>query len=415
MTRSRQVYYLTGYDPARAETLHRRFAGELETFKRTWNVEATLSPPEQIDTRPSVSWVTTVHAPDWQAETVHELLLWGDFVREDLKRPLTRRLIDAASAYLDFIATGTAVRFAAASWRYVLFFLYPLIVSALFAGSAWMFGRVLSDALSSVGLNRVLVGSLAGVVLFVVLMWAFGAQLRLPLLLDLWSFADDYIYRRRPGLEARLDQFAKLVVEGARSGTADEIVIVGHSLGSAFAIDLLERALGYDPDLAHHGPSIGLLTLGASIPKFTLHKNAGRLRAAAARVAAEPAIAWTEIQSRDDLVSFYKFDPVSLQRLAGDRMNAKPVVRRVQIHDMLQPATFWRKRLNVMRFHYQCVMANDKPAPYDYFLATCGPVPFARWSTSPRGLLDFVAADVQRARQSTGQMTMAWLSDRLSV
>jgi hypothetical protein len=39
------------------------------------------------------------------------------------------------------------------------------------------------------------------------------------------------------------------------------------------------------------------------------------------------------------------------------------------------------------------VMANDRRAPYDYFLMVCGPAPFLDWTTSPVGLLDFVAAD----------------------
>jgi hypothetical protein len=415
MTRLRQVYYLAGYDPARAGTLYRQFAGQLETFKDTWNVDATLSSLKQFDERPSASWVTSARASDWQVDTVHEVLLWGDFVRGDLKRPLARRLINAAGAYLDFFASGTAWRFARAFWRFAAFFLFPPVAFATFVGCAWAFGSLVSDALGPEGVSRFLVGSLSGILLFVVMMRFLGTHLRLLLLLDLWSFADAWVHRRRPDLDVRLDRFAKLVVDRARGGAVDEIVIVGHSLGAVLAIELLDRALARDPDFARHGPSICLLTVGATIPMVTLHKKADHARAAVDRVVAEQAIAWTEIQSRDDPINFYKFDPVSLQRLSGDRVNAKPMVRRVQIHDMLRPPTFWRKRLNMMRFHYQCVMANDKPAAYDYFLATCGPVPFVRWSSSPGGLRDFVAADVQRARQSTGQMTMTRLTDRLSV
>jgi hypothetical protein len=234
------------------------------------------------------------------------------------------------------------------------------------------------------------------------------------LLLDVWRFADDYIYRQC-SLDARLDGFAKLVVDRARSAGVDEIVIVGHSVGAMLAIEVLDRALAADPDFVRAGPQICLLTLGATIPKFTLHKSADHARDAVARVAAEPAIAWTEIQSRDDLVSFYKFDPVALRRLAGDQLGGRPVVRRVQIHDMLRPRTFWRHRLDVLRFHYQCVMAADRPAPYDYFLAMCGPTPFVTWTTSPKGLLDFAAADLPRSQQSMVHVAVPQLSDRVQA
>jgi hypothetical protein len=69
------------------------------------------------------------------------------------------------------------------------------------------------------------------------------------------------------------------------------------------------------------------------------------------------------------------------------------VIRRVQIHDMLLPETFARCRQHVLRLHYRSVMANDRRAPYDYFLMVCGPAPFADWTTSPLGLLNFVEAD----------------------
>ena len=59
------------------------------------------------------------------------------------------------------------------------------------------------------------------------------------------------------------------------------------------------------------------------------------IRDTIARAVAEPSIAWTEYQSRDDTISFYRFDPVALKRIAGDRLDGKPVIRRVQIHDMV--------------------------------------------------------------------------------
>ena len=111
--------------------------------------------------------------------------------------------------------------------------------------------------------------------------------------------------------------------------------------------------------LAGAAPAVCVLTIGATIPKFALHPRAQAIRRRIAEVAAEPSIAWTEYQSRADTISFYKFDPVSLRRIADDRLDGKPVIRRVQIHDMLLPETFARCRTHVLRLHYRSVMAND--------------------------------------------------------
>jgi hypothetical protein len=158
-------------------------------------------------------------------------------------------------------------------------------------------------------------------------------------------------------------------------------------------LDVIVRALARDADFGRRGPAVCVLTIGATIPKFALHPRAKPIRRRIAEVAAEPSIVWTEYQSRADTISFYKFDPVSLRRIAEDRLDSKPVIRRVQIHDMLLPETFARCRTHVLRLHYRSVMANDRRAPYDYFLMVCGPVAFSDWTISPLGFLDFIAAD----------------------
>ena len=212
-------------------------------------------------------------------------------------------------------------------------------------------------------------------------------------LLDDWIFARDYLYGRRPDAEARLDEFAEALVARVRAGGVDEIVIAGHSLGAMFALDVIVRALARDPDLGRHGVPVCVLTIGATIPKFALHPSARRIRETIARVVAEPAVAWVEYQSRADTISFYRFDPVALKQISGDRLDGKPVIRRVQIHDMLSPESFARYRRNVLRLHYQSVMANERRAPYDYYLMVCGPVAFADWTMAPLGFLDFVTEE----------------------
>src|SRR5207245_9159170 len=117
-------------------------------------------------------------------------------------------------------------------------------------------------------------------------------------------------------------------------------ILVGHSLGAMLVLDVIVRALARDASFARRGAAVCVLTIGATIPKFALHPRAQAIRARIARVVNEPSIAWTEYQSRADTISFYKFDPVSLRRIEDDRLEGQPVIRRVQIHDMLLPETF---------------------------------------------------------------------------
>src|SRR5262249_219084 len=173
---------------------------------------------------------------------------------------------------------------------------------------------------------------------------------------------------RRPDIDARLDRFAETLLARAREGAVDEIVLVGHSLGAMLVLDVVVRALARDADFGRRGAMICVLTIGATIPKFARHPRARGVRATIARFVAEPSIAWTEYQSRPDTISFYKFDPVSLRHIPDDRLDGKPVIRRVQIHDMLLPETFARCRHSVFRLPHPSVLAHDTRAPYDYLL-----------------------------------------------
>ncbi len=393
MVRRRHVYHVAGYDPIDAGAQYRRFARQMDVFRRTWSVAPTLSDSEQPSGQPSVRWTVETRAANWQVEAIHEVLLWDDIVRGDFTRSLAVRLFNAARAYLDFVATGTMFRYIVANQRYAGFFLFPVLSLALFAAAAWVCARLATELLGLAGVGAAAVGLALGLAVFAGLLRWPGRRWRVQQLLDDWIFAWDYLYGRRPDVDARLDRFAEMLIARSRETAADEIVVVGHSLGAMLVLDMLVRALARDPDLGRRGAAVCVLTVGATIPKFALHPRAQGIRQKIARIAAEPSIAWTEYQSRDDTISFYKFDPVSLRRIADDRLDGKPVIRRVQIHDMLLPETFASCRRNVLRLHYRSVMANDRRAPYDYLLMVCGPVPFVRWTTSPAGLLDFVAAD----------------------
>jgi hypothetical protein len=386
----RHVYHLAGYDPIDAEAQHRRFGRQLDIFRRTWNVTASLGPREKPDGQHAARWNISTRGPDWQVDAVHEVWRWDDIVRADFLRPLPVRLAKAAVAYADFIATGTMFRYVMANQRYAIFFLFPLFALVLFAAGGWLAASLLTGALGLSGLAAALAGIACGLGVFLLLLRWPGGRWRVQQLLDDWIFARDYLYGRRPDAEARLDEFADSLVARVRAGGVDEIVIAGHSLGAMFALDVIVRALARDPDLGRRDVSVCVLTIGATIPKFALHPRAHRIRETIARAVAEPSIAWVEYQSRADTISFYRFDPVALKRIAGDRLDGKPVIRRVQIHDMLSPESFARYRRNVLRLHYQSVMANERRAPYDYYLMVCGPAAFADWTMAPLGFLDVV-------------------------
>src|SRR6202008_359968 len=142
MVRRRHVYHVAGYDPMDAGALYRRFTRQLDAFRRTWNVDASVSALEQTGDKCRAWWTVRSRGPNWEVETVHEAFLWDDIVRADFRRPLALRLLKAAFAYCDLIVTGTMFRYIVANQRYAIFFLFPIFSVVLFAVAGWIVARL---------------------------------------------------------------------------------------------------------------------------------------------------------------------------------------------------------------------------------------------------------------------------------
>src|SRR5262249_3990874 len=114
--------------------------------------------------------------------------------------------------------------------------------------------------------------------------------------------------------------------------------------------------------------------------------------ACADRVAAEESISWGEFQSRQDPISFFRFDPVRLRALE-DNDGHKPHVRIINFRDLLEPRSMRRIAWNFMRIHYQFVMAAERRSVYDFFMLLIGPAPFAQAIWAPRGCAELIGND----------------------
>ena len=154
-----------------------------------------------------------------------------------------------------------------------------------------------------------------------------------------------------------------------------------------------------------------LLTLGSIAPGAALHPNAARLRADFALLAGERAVTWIDAQSRRDVLNFWDFDPLVDIGIDVPSERPNPIVWSVRYRDMRAVAFYDnRMRFNYFRRHYQLVMANDRRAPYDYFMLVCGPLPIACWAKhadplfktfAPDGALPAAAPSPDLLRQAT--------------
>jgi hypothetical protein len=386
--RKRCFVQMTGYEPVGPEHQHRRFVREMARFLKAWNVQATVSALRLAPDGAVANWSVETWGPNWRVVTDFHQFRWDDFIIADAAESDWLRFPLGIAALLEFILTGTVVKYFIVAWRYGGFFLSPLVY---ILGMTWL----------AIGLTRYAAGHaelpypalfapLLWLAIFIGLRFTFGRVILIRYALDDWYFARDLVHRLRPEVEERLDRLAQELVRVVRDTDADEIVFDGHSLGAPLSIAVLDRALKLDPQLGSRGKPLHLVSSGSSLLKVALHPAAGWLRDAVGRVANAPSVYWVEYQALVDIINVYKVDPVVALGLAP---TGKPIVKIIRIRMMVEEHTYRRFRLNFLRIHRQAVMGNERRYFYDYYMLCCGPVALTERVENPEQAVAAFGAD----------------------
>ena len=380
----RLVFHIGGYDPITSHaSAQRRFVREIARFQRTWSVKAAVDGLH--DTADQIRWNVTTTGPDWLVETDYRLVRWHDVIEAFGRQSIGSRISVGILAFLDFVLTGTLWRYLLTNWRYALFFLYPLVMFGLLIAAAFLIAVVAFKVTGSIPIAAG--GGLCGIVAVLAGPWHW---LHLGALFDDWIFSREYIRCGNAEIEQRLDRLAAELVAAASNSAADEILVIGHSLGAVLAVDLLDRALRLDPALDRNKTPVTFLSVGSSILKIGLHPKAIRFRTAMERVANSRAIFWGDYQALIDLLNFYKCRPMAEMGLSTEN---EAIVRIVRLSRMLDDDIYRRIRFNYFRLHCQFVSGNDRRTSYDYFMLTCGPVSAKSQTLAPDGAVSMIAGD----------------------
>jgi hypothetical protein len=371
----RRVIHIGGYDPMGPEASHRRFARESRRFVSTWGVDCEVGEPRI--TAGDVRWNVTTRAPGWASDIEHIMLRWDDVIETDRSRNWITRLPLGLWSFADFTGHGALWRYLRFGWRYAGFFLYPFLLMALLASLSIIAGRTLAN-LSGVGAPE---GWMVSAALFAALLHWPGSRLYLDHLVDDWIYASLLIRRGDPVIAGRLDSLAQELVSAQQFDRA-ELLIVGHSLGAVHAAGLIRRIVALAPE----GPSIHFASVGSSILKMAFHSGANAIRDDLVAIAASPRLIWCEFHALNDVMNFYKVEPMAALKLPG-----KPALTRVvKFRPMVDPAFYRRMERNFFRLHCQFISGNDRRAPYDYFVMICGPFPMEALVAEPDGALGWL-------------------------
>jgi hypothetical protein len=405
LIRRRHVFYVEGYDPQGAEGYFRLFGRELTRFVKTWGVEASVG-ELAVDSEDIAHWDVETKGANWQTSTRYEFVRFEHFIRSNMRRPAAVRMARSLGWMLDDLVSGALARTLRASRRFVIHLAVlqlPLLMWIAVAAGAGAIAAAAATRFAGASGLAALVAGIAVAVAAAAALLAIGDRLTVIQVANGWPLMRDFARGRPSGYDRPVEVFAAKLVAAARAGDADEILIVGHSAGGLMAPIVVARALELDPDLGRHGPRVTLITVGSLLPAFALHPAAHRMRAAIRRLAVEPAVRWVDCQARKDSMNFWDFDPVGGVGIEVGAERLNPIIWPVRLRDMLTDAAYDRLRHAHFRMHYQYVMANDRRAPYDYFMLVCGPVPVIQWAEQPDAVLKSFSSQAAYAGNGAGE------------
>lgn len=356
----RHVFFIAGFDPRGVKGYYQRLSESLAPM-------ASVGPLERQGAY-GVLWRWRSPA----AQTAFEFLRWDDIVdRHWRAKGRLGAQIAAARALFVYQRSGLLARARdgarAVRWALLVMGLGPLVLAVAALGFAIAAGALGAGAAPHGGwlavpalIAALLVGDFA---------WR---KLNLEWLAKGFACIVETAKGEAPSWDARCAVFAARIAEVERQGEADEIVVVGHSLGAILAMMTLARylALGERPRRR-----IAFATLGNIIPFYTWIESDRRTMREGEEVARSPFVEWIDVTSGSDPASACRMGPLVGAQAQAPRWEP-------EFHRILTSERFRRIRRRPLDFHFQYLKPSDCEDGFDFVRMMSSPRPF--FSEAPR-------------------------------
>src|SRR5690606_34573016 len=337
--RKRLVIQFTGYEGLHPKAVRIRHAQALKDFDRLWKAKTKLSPmidePNDCGTL-----IATTQGNGWQTETEFCQFGTADIFDDYAARSTPKRMLTGFYAFMNIVFTGTLLRYLRTSWRFVMFFMWPFLLSIVIIATAALIAS--APMLAGFPLwNLVWSLPLAAVIATLLVRWP-GDRFFMSYLLDDWSAAYDRIHDRNEKLMQRRKAFAEALKRKIESSNADEVIIVAHSLGTVPAVEALADLQRERPDLLKKQP-VSLLAIGSCLMMIALHPKAKSLREDVRVVIEESPVLWSEFQVLTDIIHFYGSDPAKALKIKAAN---PPLINRIRFKHVHSENRYKRSKGN---------------------------------------------------------------------
>ncbi|MDC7710856.1 hypothetical protein [Vogesella indigofera] len=368
----RRVYYFSGFDPKGPRHYHRLYHGEAA------RQDAVSGQNTFVGARRNVSktcshWEITQHSCDkhQQTHTDYNFMRWDDIIRQHWHSNEFRLLIHLCYSLRVYLQRFALFKVLVTSWPPFVTAMYPMCFLFLLLGLATGLGLAIWSSAALVW-PLLLPASLGVTVGVLWLGRLVEKKLNVYWLLRIYCFTARWGTGKCPEMEKRLDEFTDQIVRENRELPADEILLIGHSVGTMLATAVAARVFKHPDATQDIKNRLSLLTLGHCVPVLSFISAAHGYRQELSTLAARAKhMSWVDFTAPTDGACFALISPLT----GCNRPEALPEWPKLlspRYATLFHPVTYQRIRRDRYRQHFQYLMASELPGDYDYFAITAG-------------------------------------------
>ncbi len=376
--RKRLVFYFSGFDPRGPAHYHSLYGEQARLHTPLNGLDLEIGKRRRSG-KLANAW--TITSNGGETVTDYEFLRWDDIIRNRWPKNEWQLLKAAVPTYWVFFKSNLLGRLYKIAWSSALTVGYPIVA---------FLGLLLTGLLLAVAVG--LLPWASGLQWWVGIVPAVGVlvgtiflgrwlddRFRSFWLLRVYGAMQPWAYGKIPELDERIREFARDMVEKIRTSDADEVVLVGHSVGTILTISLVTELLKLEPELGAKGPPFGLVSLGNCLPLVSLLPGSGKLRENLKTVATAPGVRWLDFSSKRDGASVTQVDPLKVSGISRPKgIPVRPQQFPVRIVKMFPPEVYNVIKKDIFRIHFQYIMAGELLTDYDFFAITAGPLSLAQ-------------------------------------
>jgi len=364
---SRRVHYFSGFDPRGAAYYHRLFKEESSLpqpqggFIQTGRRRRANKQWSQWQ----VNWSPTATASS-SVQTEHVFMSWDDLIRDYWPRgpwSLTKAFV---TTYIGIVRDVDLRRVRQ---------IYSTAFVTGVAPAAFLISTLLVALLCLWWLPTG-VGLLCGA-LWLWATWHYAERKGLFWLLRIFYFVIQMGRGQTPGLSARTQEWVEWVIKRQTDDPVDEVLLVGHSVGTLVMVDVVDALLKDERWQAlQAGRPTLMLTLGQCYPFVAMVPKAHAFREALQRLCNHPQLLWCDVTARIDPLCFYNAHPLTKTGVPHEEA-PMPVKLAASFMKMYTPAKWKNLRKDKLQTHFLYLQTPECVGNFHVFDVLYGPKPFA--------------------------------------